>query len=138
MVLQQRMKELAVADMGIQSQDAVNLLLVAADHVLDGPALGGIGLAATAAGIKLTAGQLGQVKAAWKGFRAEVLPGLITQVDEENDPLVLWLDRLIPGHAAPIIASAAPSFLRILADKTEERLNVPPAQEVNIGGDAVK
>lgn len=90
--------------------------------------LAGLGFAGMSLGIKLSVGQISQARAVWGMIRAEVLPGIIERVDEPGDAWLVALDKFIPGHAAPVMAATLPAFLRILADKAEERLNAPQAQ----------
>jgi hypothetical protein len=80
---------------------------------------GAVAAAIIALALRLSAGELFKI---WQFVRGEV-PAVIEAFDDPDDPLVLWLDKYIPGNATAVINQALPAFLRIVADKLDDQIN---------------
>lgn len=43
-------------------------------------------------------------------------PTVVAAVNEPTDPLIVWLDRYVPGESAKLLSAALPALLNALAD----------------------
>jgi hypothetical protein len=63
----------------------------------------------------------GWSREAWDRARGQV-PAAIEAVNDPRDPMIVWLDRYVPGHADQVMAAALPVFLRTVADQLDHAL----------------
>lgn len=70
---------------------------------------------------------------AWLELRGHV-PVALKAIDEPDDPLILLLDRYLPGKNDVALAAFLSAGLRALADALDRQLDVPP--EENLGDTA--
>ena len=69
---------------------------------------------------------------AWLELRGHV-PAVLEAIDEPGDPIIMLIDRYLPGKNDVALAAFLSAGLRALADILDKRLDVPPAAEVNLG-----
>lgn len=75
-----------------------------------------------------------EMRQAWRYLRGN-LDWAITKVDEPGDPLIILLDRYIPGQTDKALSAMLPAILRAAADALDKVLAEPP-QEVAVGDTA--
>lgn len=77
----------------------------------------------------------GWSREAWDRVHGQV-PAMIELVNDPDDAILQYIDRYIPGQAAPVLAKAFPVFLRTIADELDKALLAQevPAVEINVGG----